>query len=445
MKGFFKCQNETRYIHPNKICNGNYDCFKGDDEFLCIWPEIEKQKNIEICKQTHLFTIECNFTDSIKQKNLVSIKNIEYSKQIVFTGKFVFNFLKSSYNLNILKIHKYSNYFNSTNHSFPNLILLELKENLLNENSIFLNQKLMKLRKLIIIKNSFKNLNFLNNLYSIELNELYINYSIIQYLNQNTFKYNSNLKLLEIKNSRLLNINEKFLQNILLLKFLNMKSTYSPFFIKFMKNLKILKKLEKVKSNYYDVCCFCWKYVNKGINCEPSVHKLYNCSNLLSNYFQKIYFWFISLFGLFINFYGIFYFIKSKSSSKYYKIILFLSQCLFFSYYLSISIVSIHLSNLYYEIWRNSFFCKFLSIIFQFSIQFSSLIILFITIERYLTICYFVKQTIFKKNPLKLLIFSGLFIILISILHVIIFSVSFFFHFFFLNNHLKMRVFFKGE
>lgn len=404
MNGFFKCRNETRFIILEKVCDNNFDCLTGNDELLCKWPEID---NITECIEISFSTIKCKFT---KNKLFLYNQNIKNSKKLIIEGNYVENFLKTSYELLVLKIINFENYFHSSNYYFPNLIYLELNKTVVNEDTRILNQPMKKLRKLIFYKSHLRNLHFLKNLKCIYLEFLKIDYSEIIYLIMEDFKVIKNLSILHLTNSNIEFLDQNPFKYLAHLEFLSLFSSnfHKIKFVEILKNLEILKIF---KSDHFELCCFCLKHLKLISICKPFSKKNHNCKNPLHTNVKKCLLWVITVIGIFENLYAIYYCSISFSRSKDFKIALFFSELLLFFYFLLFVAFSTFSDDFHLDLLLKDSLnpvCLLLNFLFQFSYTYSTLVSLLITLERYVAISKPMKLSIFRLHPRKFLLGNSL-------------------------------------
>lgn len=313
--------------------------------------------------------------------------------------------------------------------NFPNLVNFIFKKNYLKKAKsklvLFKNVELKILQNLDLSENQIENLEFLKNLTSKNLLSLDISNTKIQKISNENVGHLKNLKILKIIKCKLKIIEINKLKNLVEI-YLN-KTIFNEFnLMNIHKNLKNLKKFYSIS---FELCCILKKYSNNQILCQPNISLLKSCSKIIKNQFLSIFFWIFGLFGFFINFISIFFiYLYLKSSTKFYRIFLSISDFTTSAYILSVSIINVYFGEEYIEkdlLWRRSTPCKLLGITFIFSIYSSFGTVVFMTIERFLSIKYPFKTNCLKKHQRIIVFFCFLNSLLLSIFQINFFTVSF--------------------
>lgn len=249
----------------------------------------------------------------------------------------------------------------------------------------------------------------------LNLLKIDLSYTQINFLSKLLFQNLKRLKYLNLNNLNIKSTESVIFSRDHNLKILTMSNTkvnmlYSKFiFI----NLKHLQRLE---SEYFALCCFAWKYSNSMKKCRPSESLFNSCSDLLASSVLHAFLWLISVIGFIENCFAFLYrilFLRNKNILIHCSLIFAdLGTSIFF---ICIGIVDWIYRGQYIENdfkWRHSIKCLALGSFCSFSLMFSTIVLLVMSIERYLLICHFHLQH--KKEILvKIILLIGF---LISIL-----------------------------
>lgn len=389
LKGFFKCRREEKFIDDNKLCNGIVDCHYGSDEIYCL------KKNLD-CNQTqspcfypfkHLKYIKkCIFTRNHKSE----IKSIELYKikSLFIKGNVLFRKF-STVELILLRIEDNDELSHWNIDVIRNLINLQVFNSNTYDMNIFKNsQNLFLLQTLNLTKSNLQSFNFLNKLNCSNLITLYISKSEITVILEKHMMYLNNLQYFHLESTNIKFIEKNSFNSFLSIEKIVLESSYFPIenstvYMKDVQNLKYLN------TEQFQLCCIANEFLTDIISCAPEKAVFITCHNILQKNFLKILFWIAAIFGILSNFFS-FIFFTSLNRKKQLKIYL---SCLSFGdflssiYFLFISIVDVFYANNEYiineEIWRMSSKCTILGITMSFSMLFSLLIILLMTIEKY--------------------------------------------------------------
>lgn len=396
----FKCKDETKRITIEKVCNGKIDCAFASDELNC---KNDADENIEIflqnyCKIYHIDELECRIDKNPFEIQNFTLKSFSSFKLVKFEGKiknlknelFKFSTFKSNFNLKILII---KNFFQIKKiyeilKKVPNIISLILVNTKLKFTSKI--NKLRNLKYLDVSNNVIENIKFLKDLDCLYLNYLDLSENKISGLKDlEFFKF---LKILKLNGLKLTVLDKTvkytFFRQIHELHF------FKSNFILENKNLffKNLRSIELFRGNLLQHCCLIWQYHGNSVNCVPKTAVYFSCSHLLNSNFARTSFWIQGIGGILLNGFSIlssFYF--EKKSVFFYRFFINFSDFLTAFYALSIACVDFHfkaeiVENL--EKWKKSNFCMFLGISVLFSLSNSLLMLLNLTIERFVAIVY---------------------------------------------------------
>ena len=175
----FQCKNIIEVqtcIHPGNICNGNQDCFYGDDELNCELKSVKCPLNC-ICL---LLAIACTNTFSVNV--LTDLKPIYLSVYMSNSNICTLKYLQKLVNVKIIKLPGNNLECICTSHSFTQILLLDLGYNCIKQVG----------KKCFV---SFYSLQSLN-----------INDNCIAFTEVGSFYNLSNLKYINLSNNTLSNI-----------------------------------------------------------------------------------------------------------------------------------------------------------------------------------------------------------------------------------------------
>lgn len=422
-RNLFLCRDEMKYLDLNYVCNGHVDCLHGSDELFCMNDTVINEK---YCFAHLSFELVCdqktkefspNDIPSYKLKPAKNFKKITLLRNFWILDTNLLNYYLTYINItNNIKANTENNIFKILN-SCPNLVSLILKNNQMTiknneENKTFISNKLQFLD---LSKNLIENINFFHSINCSILNYLDLSENPLKIIGKSMNRC-KNLQILRlIKCKRILSLKFIDFKNFLNLNEISLNKTeiHMKSFIKFTITFQ---SIQNIFSKYSSICCLFSKFNKKGL-CEPSVHVKYgNCSYLLNFVFVRIFFWIFGMFGIIGNFFSLIIFIKTVNGlTMSFRLLLILSDTMTSFYFLSIAIVSEYFKENYlnndFE-WRKSNFCKVLGFILEYSVIQSSLVLLCITIERYIAVAFPFSTYLLKRARIILailvLVLSGI-------------------------------------
>lgn len=426
MFGYFKCSNENKYLINEQICNEIIDCLDGTDEMFC---EASK-KTIQNCEQVNLMLV-CNTKQTVLVDKSVNLKVND--KSIIFIssdGNVELNFLNHSIFVTVLKITNNTRYISQFNLiMFPNLFYLQIRNCLLDNKFLFLNQTKKKLQHLDLALTNLNSLKFLKNLNCKNLIYLDISSTKINYISNSELLFVPLLKKLLMNNCSFIKLEKNTFNSLLFLENLIMMRTKFDYEIE---DLEIynLKRIKKVKSEIFKICCLFLRYHKLGENfyCYPSSSSFRSCSSLISTNLKKVFYWLIGILGCIGNLVLAIYVSSNFKCSKIFHLQLNFADFIISSYILSIAFADLCFKNDFLENdlkWRKSVLCQILGTKATFGTLFSSLSTLFITIQRFLAVNDPMKQHNFYIYHKYILIINFFFCLLLSTLPFLKRNVSF--------------------
>lgn len=129
--------------------------------------------------------------------------------------------------------------------------------------------------------------------------------------------------------------------------------------------LKNLKNIKIVKTDYIILCCLFWKNVkiSSEFHCYPSFSNLRLCSYMIRSKFEEYFYWLFGVVGCILNLASIILIISYLKSFKMYELQLKVADFLISSYVLFVAFTDFYYKNIYIVndfSWRKSFICQLL-------------------------------------------------------------------------------------
>lgn len=421
--GYFKCQNEKKYLNLTEVCDNKIHCQKGDDEYYCDKRWLNCPDG---CKCIALNIINC------KNLKLKEMDNI-YFKIIILNNIFALKLpLKSYFSVLVIKFYSIKINLKNIFKKFPNTFLIDLKNNSikkllsLNENITenFILQYLSITNNKELTLNEYSTLKYFPSLIELNLSKTGINFIPLKFF----FNLNE-LKILTIKHCYLNKIDKNSFNYLNNLRIINFKGTElsDNFIIK--NNFILLKNLTKIYSESLKLCCLSIKTLKNLIECQPNKSSELNISCkkfLYSNFSEKI-IYFLGIFGILGNILSIIFHISYRNDiSIIFFINLSISDLFLSLYYFLLIFINLNFDGSYIEYdyqWRNSISCKFLGFLSTFAVIESMKNICFLTIEYYLKFIEIDIRFFIFKYKLYTSIFSSAIFSLLCIIPIFIFDV----------------------
>lgn len=360
--------------------------------------------NLPKCIQINYIILECNEKFSDVQQNNESFleKNTRIINFIRIEGNIDLKFLSSSKFITVFQILNNQKYLlSSESITYENLYFLVIKNCTFHgETSLF--KKKLHLQYLDISVNPIKSLKFLRNIYTENLKHFDVSSTEIDAVYQSEFKMLPNLEKLFIMNCQLKNIDKNSFENMKKLKSLIMMETRVQNEIEII-NVKNLKKISKVKSDYFKICCFFWLYtkIEGEFECSPVSSGFESCSNLINTELKGILFWIFGIIGCLTNSVLMIFLIFQFKSKNVFQIQISLSDFFISLYLLIIAVVNTFYNKNYMEkdiYWRRSILCQTVGTITTFAMVSLVFGTFLTTIERFYKIVYPFQQNRFIKH-----------------------------------------------
>ena len=369
--GMFRCQL-GQCLHLDELCDGIVHCpLFADDEINCF---------DMICPRSCLClgkTVFC--TNTIYTQIPQMSKDVH---AIIFTS-----------NKGIISM------INMNQYTF--LVHLDLSWNMIGSSLHNMFLMLGNIRYLDIAGNNFTFLNNLNGLHSLIF--FNVSFNSIVHLESDLFAQSPALKYLDLSHNQIKLLDTNMFGTIDLLYLFDISNNTIEYFdSKFFKHFNEIKT---IVAGAYRYCCI----AKKVFSCGSSGDVFSSCDSLLAYPTMKVSVYIVSLMGALGNGFVIFDKIKSKNWKFHSVLILNLavSDSLYSTYLIAIAIADAYFSGsyiIYDDNWRNGLVCKILSFSSLFAMELSILILLCISIERYLNIHYaiYMRSTEFKFNKVLL-------------------------------------------
>lgn len=427
MKGHFQCGKRIFFIENSKVCDGNYDCPQGEDEFYCI----ENQCPYG-CKCSNKLFLYC--------VNLILKLRNNFFKIAIFKNvslRLERNDLKNYLTI-FLKLENY--HLNSSNDISVKISTFQ------NLRDLIINHIFFEISDKIYI--SFPNY----------LQNLEISNTNIKTFNENSFKYLNLLFTLNLTSNSLVKIHNVLFKNLRNLRKLILNKNHIKFIEKssfknlirlkeliFRNSIKLLfdhelfhfKYIHLVKKFYFDnnlYCCAINYYrggSSNNITCSWSYKIIQNCKNLFPiPSIGYLFTCFSSIHGIFQIINLIFFFLMKKNLSSREKIFI-CHDITNFCYLLLIIFINYNQTIFfqYYYNWQSKNFCLIILVI-----EF----IIFCVVNAYITTDiiynYFIRYSLTFIYFIFFFIFSiyfiPVFIYLLS-LKLVIYILSYFFYSFY--------------
>lgn len=432
-KGFFKCRDQNKYLSHDKICNGIVDCQHGSDELTCQKEKTNitfKNRN-NYCKN-HSKTFPVFVACIAPKKNDIQLTLDDYQriKTLMLIGSITLKNSFESLNLNVLIIRNNKNFNIDSFKKIPNIFMLEiiasspLKEE---RNVLFENQSFLLLQKINLSRSDFFSLRFIENIQCKNLRFLIISHTKISSLKKSNFLYLTNLIYFEMDGLSIKLLEKNSFTKLKNLKTLIMRSTFIPLDYSSMM-IKSLKNLNYMNCEQFQLCCFVEKYLTESIFCKPKATAFRTCKSIIPNLIFKILFWLAGIFGTFLNLLSAYLLLnKQKKDGKIFQFSItfsdtlssffFIVLCSFDSYYGP----ETYLEN--EDKWRKSITCKTLGVTMSFSILFSLISILMLTLEKFISISIPLERNNILFNLRKFFVIFPIICLILATLPLFLYSV----------------------
>ena len=346
----FKCNNQTKCLHLTRLCNGLNDCIYGDDEKVCLSNIFSKR-----CPEECICFSESFFCKRLSS-NILSNAYIE-----TFPCKF-FECLdcKMSWNTGLLLL-------------IPLVKIIILKKQLLEKGCFnFDKSHYLKIYTLDLSYNAISSLQ--SNCFPLNfMHHLYLKHNNISVVEENAFIYQGLLKLLDLSNNQLHEINFRTFNGLLNIKVLNLsQNRIQLVFSSAFKNFPV----ESVHSQNEKICCIAGPWSCCVLLNDP----FSSCHDLLPYTSMKYTCRFVTTFSITLNLISFIFHLSHYKKHNLNNI--FLLSLSFVDFWYGIYLCGISAADFYHQDqyigleyhWRNSIFCKLISILAFLSLILSPII-----------------------------------------------------------------------
>lgn len=405
----------------DKICDGIVDCLDASDEFLCDYYTEELNEKNSICHIFQLQKMICIFKSLRENGKTFFYGNISRNvKNLKIEGNIEFLNNSNFFYLSVLVINNNNVLINRTNVLItPNLFSLSINNFKKLENfNFFAKQEMAVLQYLNISFNNFIHMNIFSRIKISNLLEIDFSYSSLNHLKKLWFLNLTNLEIIHFVHVKFHFIDNFFFQFAENLKIIHLQKTFLPF-EKIPELFLNLKKIKKVYSSQFQICCLFKNAFMNNVKCIPNISKLISCDKIIASQFVKILLWLYSIFGIFGNFITIIIILKkkNKTSLKSFRLCLSFSDLISNFYIISICIIDYILYGNEYlkreKRLREGITCNILGMSISFSLIFSMFIINGISIEKFYAIVLPLRINLMKKYTnffLMFFVFVSIFI-----------------------------------
>lgn len=417
--GFFKCENEEKFIDLDKICDDVINCKYGNDELFCIDEELECPEHCScrfqyeaICQSKTLL----KFFD-VEKFSEKKLKFIEMNEIKILKNKFF------SYQILHLKIIN-SRKISIKEHFFtPNLVYLNVTRNSLSSLANSLERNYALLQYLDISNNPIGEMAIISNFFAVRFIDA--SYTNLKSINKKIFGSLKYLTKLILKGCLFKTIGNNifYLSD---LREVDIRQTILPV-KKISYFVKNLKKLVSFKSDYFSLCCNLLKNVETIKECSPSTSIFKTCTDLIGSIILRVIIWIFGIFTILQNGFALYINLtKGNFITSCFSGSLSMSDFGIGIYLICISIQSVNYQGEFFkyeDIWTKSLFCTFLGCFMNFSLLNSSLSIFLISLQKYIAIKYPMNQLLTKKKILLIAISGVCICIGLAILPMILYEV----------------------
>ena len=297
----YKCRNMTNCIHPNQLCDGQYDCPLFDDEDFC-----------EACPpgcECLGYSYDCHgIGHDIFKSNLARVNQLRMTQHrlqnLTYTlrnSKIVYwNLANGELRFIKPRIFEYVN----------NLERINLQNNritFIHADTFLGLHRLINLalqgNQLTITSGSFKGLS--------SLRALDLANSNITNVNSTYFQGLDNLVTLSLSNCNIHTIEDDAVRHLVNLRMLNI--TMNPLSLQANQNLTLSKQLEKLYTPNAIFCCIA--DLKEG-DCTPPGDAFSSCTNLIRHVPQKYFTLIISVAGILFNSYKMIEIMSTMTNNK---------------------------------------------------------------------------------------------------------------------------------
>ncbi|KAF8781481.1 G-protein coupled receptor GRL101 like protein [Argiope bruennichi] len=403
--GQYKCYNKSSCLPLNKLCDGIRNCPHGDDELLCDLTCPEKCMCVGLfvsCMRQNSSMLPHNLPQEVRKLdfsfNRLDLLKTDFSKYWTL-GELI---LQYNY-LTILPPKRFMH--------LKNLYKLDLSHNRLTFIASSAFAGLTNVRLLILENNPTiteiepEAFNGLSNLPTLNLTGISLNV-----LRKTTFNGMSSLRTLNLQNNNIAKVESGAFVGLHSVTVLDIKGND---IVDFNSEIFIgLKSLEYLYSDSYTFCCIASNQVPL-YNCQPPPDEISSCEDLMSSPIQRSFLWVLGIIALVGNFFVIVWRCKTKDSTRISSTLILSLGCADFLmgiYLIIIASVDVYYRSIYIENsdkWKRSILCKICGFLSTISSEVSVFTLVFITVDRLISLCFPLSQKRFSVKFTYKLIFTS--------------------------------------
>ncbi|GBM83582.1 G-protein coupled receptor GRL101 [Araneus ventricosus] len=403
--GQYKCYNKSSCLPLNKLCDGIRNCPHGDDELLCdlVCPENCMCVGLFVsCMRQNASTLPHNLPQEVRKLdfsfNRLDLQKTDFSKYWTL-GELI---LQYNY-LTTLPPKRFMH--------LKNLYKLDLSHNRLTFIASSAFAGLTNVRLLILENNPTiteiepEAFNGLSNLPTLNLTGITLNV-----LKKTTFNGMSSLRTLNLQNNNIAKVESGAFVGLHSVTVLDIKGND---IVDFNSEIFIgLKSLEYLYSDSYTFCCIASNQVPL-YNCQPPPDEISSCEDLMSSPIQRSFLWVLGIIALVGNLFVIVWRCRTKDSTRISSTLILSLGCADFLmgvYLIIIASVDVYYRSIYIENsdkWKRSILCKICGFLSTVSSEVSVFTLVFITVDRLISLCFPLSQKRFSVNFTYKLIFAS--------------------------------------
>ncbi|RWS24200.1 relaxin receptor-like protein, partial [Leptotrombidium deliense] len=387
--GQYKCINSSTCVFLHQLCDGVRHCPQGDDEWFCnlrcpsscscsgLYITCRGSNLTQLPYEISLDVRKLDFSENMLGPDLASVDFSLYDE----LGELILQ----RNGIVVIKSRKFL--------TLTNLYKLDLRWNLIEviESDAFAGLKNVKS---LLLQNNPR-LHTIHETAFVGLASLvYLNISSanIRSLSKKTFFGLSSLEKLELRANNLYQIENGAFLGLDSLLTLDLRENDVTIFERDL--FSGLKHLTYLHTDSFKFCCLVSAIVPKD-RCTPQADEISDCEDLMSSPIQRSFLWILGGTALICNLAVIIWRFRTRRYTNPVSSTLILSlgcsDFLMGIYLIIIATVDVHYRGRYIEVaddWRNSGLCKFCGFLSTISSEASVFTLVFITMDRLISICF---------------------------------------------------------
>ncbi|XP_013076032.2 G-protein coupled receptor GRL101-like [Biomphalaria glabrata] len=382
---YFSCYNTFKKIHPIYICDGKPNCPRGDDEQNCINP---------ICPSGFICL---DGTVTVKNTNIL-LNMSSFSPNTTFLNISGIDLSRSDNMINILILKRLLVFIASRCHindktqiNAKNYIVYHLDISYNDIAKFTYTDFILQFSNLRFLNASYNdNLSLIPKFYFLRLEHLVLldlSFTKIMHISLN---FNGKLRFINVSAT---NIGTVVLSKSAVYEMIDLRKTRISDTIKetFFNNISVKGKVLAD----YKLCCSYFRGENLlAHQCEAEEQTLSTCEDLIGDFLKRVLLWIVAIFAVFGNMITLGYRILFERATLHLTYVFFVtclgvSDLLMGIYLVIIASVDVVYREVYIvheHSWKQSTLCQIAGTLATLSSETSTFFILFITLERFLTI-----------------------------------------------------------